>query len=166
MMKKLTNYFTILKMMMLIIPVPVIWVTILFIIYGDESIGKTVGIIALLFLMISPYIAFFSLKNINYTTYFGEGKIVQKFFGKKKEIRIDEIKVVFVYGYNIYLLRDNINYDFSESGRILRKKMSNEVVFQLGQSNDILFFLCSNKYEIHYKKPFLVKNRVEKYLKN
>ncbi len=134
--------------------------------YNGDLIDKIAMCTACLCVIITALIVLILLNDELLVTYYDDEKIIQKFFLKRKQIKYEDIKEIYVSGLYIYITSKEYNLELEEKGFKLQRKINkilkNEVIIMI--SSDAVFLKNINLENI---KVHIFKHRpsVDKYLK-
>ncbi len=134
--------------------------------YNGDLIDKIAMCTALSFVIIMIFALLILLNDELAVTYYDHEKIIQKAFFKRKQIKYEDIKEIYVSGSYIYITSKEYNLELEEKGFKLQRKINkilkNEVIIMI--SSDAVFLKNINLENI---KVHIFKHRpsVDKYLK-
>lgn len=165
-MMKYVNTFTKYKVGIIPFNLVLILILILAIITENETSALFSMCIVFPIVMIVVDSLYFIFDYLMYSTYYDDKRIVQKLFRKIKEIQIDEINTIILTKNIIVLSKEDINDELPANIiRLCNKLKSNNIIFQLGDTDGILNVLQCVKCKVVMVKPMeYAKIRLKKYV--
>lgn len=144
------------------------WIILRCVFYNGDLIDTIVMCITFSFIIIMALTVLILKKDEYIVTYYDDEKIIQKSFLKRKQIKYEDIKEIYVSGDFIYFTSKEYNLKFDEKekkykvSREIYKTLKHEIMIMI--SSDAVFLKNINLENI---KVHIFKHRpsVDKYLK-
>lgn len=136
--------------------------------YDGDLIGTIAMCTTLSFVIITTLAVLILLKDELLVTYYDDEKIIQKSFFKRKQIKYEDIKEIYVSGSYIYFTSKEYNLELEEKGfkfqRKINKILKNEVIIMISSDAVFLQYINLENIKVHIFKNS-IRLSVDKYLK-
>lgn len=136
--------------------------------YNGDLIDKIAMCTACLCVIIMSLTVLILKKDEYIVTYYDDEKIIQKSFFKRKQIKYEDIKEIYVSGDFIYLSSKEYNLKFDEKekkykvSRKIYKTLKHEIMIMISSDAVFLQYINLENIKVHI---FKLRPSVDKYLK-